>query len=514
MTRLRRLRLLFALLSGLALAFAFAPYEAPLVGWASLAALILVSLDARGWVALLAGYLHGAVFYVLSVPWIYTVMREHGGLAALPAAGVLALMVLVLATFPALFCLGIAWLSRRSILLALLAAPFLWVALEFARTHMPHIGFPWQLLGYSATRHLGLAQAAAVAGIWGVSFLVAAYNAVLAWFLLSRTRRAWLVWLIVTGAVVPAAIVGYRFVPTVIPQRVAHLVQPDLPQHPAGPGPAVERHAEDLDDLVEMSVAAASRTPGPIVWPEVPIALFVEDRRFAERAAAITRSTGQPFLAGVIGWDRDPGAPREDWRGPYNSAALFAPDGRPVFRYDKIRLVPYGEYVPWRRWLWFAEAMVEQVGRFEAGNEYAVGEFAGGRFGVFICYEAIFPDLVRQFTARGAGVLVNISNDGWFGRSAAPEQHLAIARVRAVENRRWLLRATNNGYTVAVDPYGRIAARLAPDTRGVLRAPYDYRSDVTLYVRFGDWLPWLCVIASVAAFLLARLRSAQKPKAG
>lgn len=513
MTRLRRLRLLFALLSGVALAYAFAPYQAPLVGWAALAALILVSLDARWWVALLAGYLHGATFYLLSVPWIYTVMREHGGLAAVPAAGVLALMVLVLATFPALFCLGVARLSRRSLPLALTVAPLLWVALEFARAHMPHIGFPWNLLGYAATRHLGIAQAAAVAGVWGVSLLVAAYNALLAWLLLERTRRAWLIWLVVTGAVVPAAVVGHRFVPAVIPQRVAHLVQPNLPQHPTGPGPSVERHAADLDDLVELSVAAAARTPGPVIWPEVPIALFVEDRRFAERAAVITRATGQPFLAGVIGWDREPGAPEAGWRGPYNSAALFAPDGRPVFRYDKVHLVPYGEYVPWRRWVWFAEAMVEQVGRFEAGREFAVGEFPGGRFGVFICYEAIFPDLVRQFTARGAQLLVNISNDGWFGRSAAPEQHLAIARLRAVENRRWLLRATNNGYTVAVDPYGRIVARLAPDTRGVLRAPYDYRSDTTLYARFGDWLPWLCVVCSAALLLLPRRGPAEKQKA-
>ncbi|MGC1200940.1 MAG: apolipoprotein N-acyltransferase, partial [Candidatus Acidiferrales bacterium] len=128
------------------------------------------------------------------------------------------------------------------------------------------------------------------------------------------------------------------------------------------------------------------------------------------------------------------------------------------------------------------------------------------RFSVFICFEAVFPNEVRRFTANGAQLLINLSNDGWFGRSAAPAQHLMMARVRAVENRRWLLRDTNNGYTVSVDPYGRIVAEMATDIRDQLDAPYDFRSDLTPYVRFGDWLPWLCVIVSVAMLIFAFIR--------
>jgi apolipoprotein N-acyltransferase len=126
-----------------------------------------------------------------------------------------------------------------------------------------------------------------------------------------------------------------------------------------------------------------------------------------------------------------------------------------------------------------------------------VGRLPDGRFGTFICYEAVFPNIVRRFTAGGAELLINISNDGWFGRSAAPAQHLMMARVRAVENRRWLLRDTNNGFTVSVDPYGRIVAQLATDIRGQLDAPYDFRGDLTPYARFGDWFAWLCVLASI-----------------
>jgi apolipoprotein N-acyltransferase len=154
--------------------------------------------------------------------------------------------------------------------------------------------------------------------------------------------------------------------------------------------------------------------------------------------------------------------------------------------------------VPLRRWLRFAGKLTAEVGDFQRGSEYKVGKLADGhRFGVFICYEAVFPDLVRRFTANGAELLINLSNDGWFGRSAAPEQHLAMARIRAVENRRWLVRVTNNGYTVVVDPHGRYTARMEADARGAIAAGYGYRSDLTPYVRWGDWPAWMCVVVAV-----------------
>jgi apolipoprotein N-acyltransferase len=172
------------------------------------------------------------------------------------------------------------------------------------------------------------------------------------------------------------------------------------------------------------------------------------------------------------------------------------------FLYDKIHLVPFSEYVPWRSWLFFARDLTGLVGDFQHGSQYKVGRIPGGPFSVYICYEAIFPNEVRRFTLAGAALFVNISDDGWFGGSSAPPQHLAMARVRAVENRRWLLRDTNNGITVSVDPYGRIVARLAADIRGELEAPYGFRTDFTPYARWGDWLAWLCVIAALVLLLL------------
>jgi apolipoprotein N-acyltransferase len=148
--------------------------------------------------------------------------------------------------------------------------------------------------------------------------------------------------------------------------------------------------------------------------------------------------------------------------------------------------------------------MSEEVGGFHKGNKYAVGQLPGEHaFGVFICYEAIYPNEVRRFAANGAQLLLNISNDGWFGRSAAAEQHLHMARVRAVENRRWIVRSTNNGYTVSIDPYGRIIAPLPPDVRAAADLPYDFRTDETIYTRFGDWFAWLCFIVSAILLLIS-----------
>jgi apolipoprotein N-acyltransferase len=196
-----------------------------------------------------------------------------------------------------------------------------------------------------------------------------------------------------------------------------------------------------------------------------------------------------------------------------NSAVLLNPTGERTYTYDKIHLVPFGEYVPLRQWITFAGRLTADISDFTPGTVYSVGQLPGGRFGTFICYEAIFPSEIANFARGGAELLINISNDGWFGRSAAPPQHLMMSRVRAVESRRWMLRDTNNGYTVSVDPYGRIVAEMATDVRGELDAPYDFRSDRTLYSLWGDWIAWLSLIASILVLARAIARKQTRNEA-
>jgi len=513
-------RLLIGLSSGVGLALAFPSHRVPLLAWISVTGLMWASLGVRLQLAALAGFLHGAAFYTITLPWVYTVMRAHGGLKPAAAAGVMALLVAVASMFPAAFALAVATVGRGSVTRACLAAPFLWVALEYARAHMPAIGFPWNLLGYAVGGNLPLLQLAAVTGIYGLSFLIAAFNALLAWGVTQREpgwRLAVLgILLFVAAALVMAAHYGEAWVPHPRAQHVARLVQTNFSQPPSYPADWMELHSAELDELERLSVAVSDPRTDLVIWPEVPAPFSLQEANFAARAARIARTSRRPFLVGVVVWE--PG--RQGGLAPYNSAALLDPEGRLVFRYDKIHLVPFGEYVPLRRWLSFAGKLTAEVGDFQPGLEYRLGSLpagtsaGGAKFGVIICYEAIFPDEVRHFVANGAGLLINLSNDGWFGRSAAPEQHLAMARVRAVENRRWLLRATNNGYTVAVDPYGRYAARLTPDVRGALDAPYGFRNDVTFYVRWGDWLAWLCVAVGVGYVVVGARNAGAMNKPG
>jgi apolipoprotein N-acyltransferase len=493
-------RVLLALASGLTLALSFPNYNLPLLAWFSVGLLVLASFRARPAVAPLFGLLHGLVFYPVCLPWIDVVVQQYGNVGWWTSAGLLALIGLAGGIISAVFSWGVAVASRKSALLACALAPFLWVTLEFARAHLPIIAFPWNLTGYAASGSLPLVQLTAVTGIYGLSFVVAAYGSMVAYAILSGRQRAWKFVLSFTAVLTFVALGGRSLVPTETPRFVAHLVQTNFAQSYDYPADWMQVHAGDLDELAQISVDAARRNPGLIVWPESPAPFSMQDSDFGGRARQIARDSGSDFLVGAEDWKRNASAP-PDAPGKLvatNSAVLLNPSGQRIFTYDKIHLVPFGEYVPLRQYLTFAGKLTADIGDFTPGTMYVVGRLPDGRFGTFICFEAIFPDAVRRFTASGAELLINISNDGWFGRSAAPAQHLMMARVRAVENRRWLLRDTNNGFTVSVDPYGRIVAQLSTDIRGQLEAPYDFRSDLTLYARFGDWFAWLCVLASLA----------------
>jgi apolipoprotein N-acyltransferase len=508
----RQWRILLSFLAGVLLALAFPNFNLPFLAWIALAVLIIASLEGGLGEAALRGLLFGVAFFLFSTPWIYTVMRQYGPLPPWEAAGVMALMILAASPYFVAFTLSLAWIARRDKDLAVLAAPFLWVALELARARMPDIAFPWNLLGYSAAGNLALVQLTAITGIYGLSWVVAAYNAVVVWLIgsliRSRSPGRWRFPAAVLAAstvlILTVALVGPHFVPAAHPSQVAHLVQTDLPQSMEYPANWDALHAGDMFELDGISITAGQKDPGLVVWPEVPAPLSLNQADFAQRVQEIARDSRSNFLLGVVGWE--PGA---DGRlAAYNSAAMIDPQGREEFQYDKIHLVPFSEYVPWRDFFWFAKNLTGLAGDFRQGTRYAVGDLPGGHFSTFICYEAVFPNEVRRFVLDGANLLINLSNDGWFGRSAAPAQHLQMARVRAVEHRRWLLRDTNNGFTASIDPYGRIVAQLAADIRGELDAPYAFRSDTTFYTRWGDWLPGMCVAVSLLLLLFAAVRRA------
>jgi apolipoprotein N-acyltransferase len=503
MTLPRYVRVLLAIASGAALGLAFPNYNLYLLAWVAMGLLVLAAAGAPLKEAPLYGFLHGQVFYPVCLPWVDTVMRQYGNIDPWIAAGFVGLIGFIGGLICTMFSTGVALASRKSKLLACVIAPFLWTALEYFRTNIPIIGSSWDLSGYPATRSLALLQITSVTGIYGLCFLIAAYGALLAYAVLVARRRVWEVAVAVTLLLIIVALGGAHLVPNATPRYVAHLVQTNFPQSESYPADWLTAHAGELNQLQQISVDATRQQPGIIIWPEVPAPFSMQEPLFAARASQIARDANSYFLVGVVDWRQAGGKFLAS-----NSAVLLNPAGQRIYSYDKIHLLPFGEYVPLRGWLSFAKRLTADISDFTPGSTYSIAQIPQGTFGAFICYEAIFPSEVRQFTAKGAQLLITISNDGWFGRSSAPEQHMFMARVRAVENRRWLLRDTNNGYTESIDPYGRTAAQLPIDIRGQLTAPYDFRGDLTPYARFGDWFSWFCIIATFALLGLSLTKRA------
>jgi apolipoprotein N-acyltransferase len=242
--------------------------------------------------------------------------------------------------------------------------------------------------------------------------------------------------------------------------------------------------------------------PDLVAWPESPAPFEEQDPRFQQALASIARQTQAPLVVGNIGSDFS--AESGGWHF-YNSALIVGADGARVGRYDKIHLVPFGEYIPFQNLLTFAHKLTGRVSSFTRGDERKVFILPGSngarhRYGVFICYEAVFADEVRQFARLGAEVLVNISDDGWYGDTSAAWQHLNMARMRAIENRRWLLRDTNTGVTAVIDPYGRVRQSIPRHALDALPAQFGFRDDITFYTAHGDVFGWLCAIFGLGFF--------------
>jgi apolipoprotein N-acyltransferase len=233
-----------------------------------------------------------------------------------------------------------------------------------------------------------------------------------------------------------------------------------------------------------------------IVWPEAPNNFFEEDPDFRESLSRLARTTRAPVIAGNIGVTSNHSVARG--YDLYNSAEFIQPDGTFAARYDKMHLVPFGEYVPYKQLFFFAGSLLQDVGVFDPGKKRVIFTSGGHSYGTFICYESIFGDEVRQYARLGAQVLVNISDDGWYGDTSAAWEHLNQVRMRAIENHRWVVRATNTGVTAVIDPAGRVTAAIPRHIRSSLRTGFNYEYDVTFYAAHGDLFAWLCVAVTLA----------------
>ncbi len=476
------------------------------------------------------GYLCGFVWYLGNCYWIYQTMYLYGGLDKPIAAGILLLFCLYLGLYHALF--GTLFGALRGyfgIQGALLLSPFAWVAVELARARIT--SFPWDILGIAQVDNPLLIRLAPFTGAYGLSFVIALVNALWLVRIHIRERRFTRLALTLTGVVlIVASVFGLRrmqYPRTEHATATATLVQENLEVGAAAVNEPqaseqqllesfayLSRHLGDrmllgIPELrgtpsVHFVARDAARPSDLIVWPESPAPFEEKEPAFRAALSALAREAGAPVIVGNIGVDRTTANSRGYFL--FNSAAFITPQGEFAGRYDKMHLVPFGEYVPFQKLLFFAQNLLHEAGTFDAGGTRRLFSVNGHRYGTFICYESIFGDEVRRFTQQGADVLINISNDGWYGDTSAPWQHLNMVRMRAIEDHRWVLRATNTGVTGSIDPYGRVVEAAPRHVRTSVRVGFAYEHDLTFYAAHGDLFAYACAAVTAAALALS-LRS-------
>jgi apolipoprotein N-acyltransferase len=519
------------------------------------------------------GYLCGILWYAGNCYWIYQTMYLYGGLPKPVALGILFLFALYLGLYHALFAAIIGALRRSSLTRnqVLLLAPFAWVAVELARARIT--GFPWDLLGLTQIDNPVLARLAPYTGTYGLSFFIAFINALWLMRVVLRERQYIRPALTVTGIIVFLAyIFALHAIPAPQQNpttATANLVQENLSVGAARTGPP-ETTQQLLDSFTHLSthpsptflsgIPEMSGTPevvllhkgGPsdlpegkdhtetwqpqtdlIVWPEAPSGFFTNDGAFLNQMHTLADTSHALLIIGSLGVDPNPQANAHIYPNPaaleyetrpyflYDSATFFRPwppvhttyDGALIrgydARYDKIHLVPFGEYVPFKDLFFFARKLTAGVGDMDRGTRRLVYPYDGHTYAAFVCYESIFGDEVRRFVQNGAEVLVNISDDGWYGDTGAAWQHLNMVRMRAIENHRWILRSTNTGVTAAIDPAGRVTVSAPRHIRTNLHVAFGYETATTFYTAHGDLFAYACTLITLAALAIALRRTHQ-----
>jgi apolipoprotein N-acyltransferase len=484
-----------ALLSGLLLALSFPKPGLSILAWTAFLPLLYAVRGASVQSSFKLGFLCGFVAYTGIFYWLTIVMTTYGKLPLLVSCALTLLMAAYLALFLAT-AIALTRFAEQHAVPQLFTFPFLWVALEYARAHLLS-GFPWALLGYSQYRTLPLIQIADIAGVYGVSFLIILVNIFL--YQLWRWVRG------KDGATYPflatAASVSlllltlfYGFISlnhtkTGTEIKVA-LAQGNIPQDIKW-NPAFQE--ETVAIYERLSRQSSGSGVELIVWPESSLPFFYQkETAYTGRISTLAHELNAHLIVSSPALEYDAGKEML-----LNSAFLISPDGATLGRSDKVHLVPFGEYVPMATFLPFVKKMVQGIGDFSPGKSITPLAAPFGKLGVLICFEGIFPEISREYVRSGAVLLVNITNDAWFGDSSAPYQHLSMTVFRAVENRVPLVRSANTGITALIDCRGHIYGMTRLFREALLSGTVRLGSELSFYTRYGDIFAGLCCLISL-----------------
>ena len=512
-------------LSGLFLVLAFPMYDVGWLAWLGLAPLLVIlngKSPKHGFMLLFASsivFYPGILSWLLKVPG-YTLLHHV----------ILAIYIgLYFGFFGLIFC----FVAKRSgVTAAFLSTPFLWVSLEYIRSNMSFLATPWGMLAHSQYTYPWVIQVASITGSYGVSFLIVLANTALAAIIYPATlqlqknknalnsppSRLGKILLVTVAAalIVTTLIYGHIIIsqPVDVQRIKVSVVQGNIEQAKKWD----RRYAKFImKRYADLSLEASKDAPSLIIWPETTTPWSImQDPRLHGEVKGIARTAGTYLLLGSS--QRQKFRSQGSKKGTYYNSAFLIDPGKEMHtyqKYDKIRLFPFGEYLPMKETIPWSFINIPDVSGYEPGEEYTVFELPNFRFGVTICWENVFPDLVRQFVKRGAQFIVNITNEAWFGRTAAPYQFVSMSVFRAVENRVSVVRATNTGVSCFINPYGRITGRVEKNGKdifipGYLTQEIPLSQGKTFYTLHGDIFVYICLILTAVVILSSALNPREK----
>ncbi|ABC77418.1 apolipoprotein N-acyltransferase [Syntrophus aciditrophicus] len=507
---LHRKTIAVAALSSLLLFLSFPKYGTGLFAWIALIPFLYTLREKTVYQGAVIGFFVGMLFHVGLIYWIVYVIVVYGNLPYYAAIFLMLLLAAYLSIYFALFAAGLIHLKNKSIPF-IISAPPLWIILEFVKSNL-FTGFPWENLAYSQYLNHHVIQIADLAGGYGISFVIVLVNVIGYDLFFDRITKKKIALEIALGIALISSIYSYGVLRGMqidmavakAPSIPVTLVQGNIDQSLKWND---HYQKETIDIYQKLSLAPPEKTsPGMIIWPETAVPFYFQNvDDLHRRIVSLAVQTENWILFGSPSY-----AAEEGKLSFLNTAFLLSPHGNMVAQYNKVHLVPYGEYVPLRRFFPFIGKMAAGVGDFQAGEGFIPIKAGEWKIGVLICYEGILSEAGRIYKNEGAGLLVNITNDAWFGRTSAPYQHLSMTVFRAVENRLFLARAANTGISAIIDPTGKILMKSSIFERTAIQGHIKYLNLPTLYAKYGDIFVYVCFILLISIYLMSEKRRITK----
>ncbi|HUU50718.1 MAG TPA: apolipoprotein N-acyltransferase [Nitrospinota bacterium] len=524
---MRKKEIIYSIISGLLLISTFPKFNLGFLSWVALVPLFTALRDKGPLQSLGLAWVTGLIYFSGILYWVVNTMVNYGDLSIFFSYLILLMLVIYLSFYIALFGFFLGYLNEEEEYKKWIIAPFLWTFLEYLRSHIL-TGFPWASLGYSQFQNLKIIQFSDITGIYGISFFIVLVNSLLFLFIVNLQKRSVLISndrryipsntkivLVLILSFSLSIIYGYLKIDRYsklekmdVDRLKVSLIQGNIEQDRKWDSKYVR---ETIDIYKNLTLDASKNRPDLIVWPETAVPFYFQsEKQFSSEILSLAKDSQSPILFGSPAYKYIKNQIRL-----YNRAYLVSSDERVLGKYDKIHLVPFGEYVPLKSLFPFINKIVEGIiGDFYSGEDYSIMDVSGKRFGILICFEIIFPQYARKFVKKGAQFLVNITNDAWFGKSAAPYQHIAIAVFRAIENRVFIVRAANTGISGFIIPTGKIVKDTEIFVRTLVEGEVIPRDEnLTFYSKYGDIFIYFCIIIILAFFsktLILRYKKRKK----